>query len=81
MEAALKVYSENEKHASLPEQIIVYRDGIGGPHMREKVTQKEVNEISTAIKGFSKNYNPEIIYILVDKNTSCRLFSKTGKDV
>jgi hypothetical protein len=72
---ALEVYSKNNKRGNLPAQIFVYRDGVGGPHMRDKVVKKEVNQIVNGIKGFTKNYNPEIIYILIDKKTQCRLFS------
>ena len=41
---ALKKYGSKNKGA-LPDQIIVYRDGTGGPTFREKILATEVTQV------------------------------------
>ena len=70
---ALKKYESYNKGA-LPEQIIVYRDGTGGPTFREKILTTEVTQVIEAIHGYSNKYTPQILYILIDRKISHRLF-------
>jgi hypothetical protein len=48
MEKALANYEKNNKN-NLPEKIVVYRDGVGGPSMQQKVLNKELGKMSEAI--------------------------------
>ena len=77
---ALKKYGSKNKGA-LPDQIIVYRDGTGGPTFREKILATEVTQVISAIHGYSNNYNPQILYILVDRIVSHRLFYEGSPDL
>lgn len=61
---------------NLPEQIVVYRDGMGGPSMTTLVQEIEVRAITEAIETKQAGYKPKIIYCLVDRNIQHRLFSK-----
>jgi hypothetical protein len=53
--SAIEAYCENSK-GTPPEQIIVYRDGVGGPLFKEKVLKYEVEEIVRLIYSFGKGY-------------------------
>ena len=45
---ALKKY-ESKNQGALPDQIIIYRDGIGGPTLMEKCFNTEVEMVISAI--------------------------------
>ena len=47
LDEALKVYQNNNK--VLPEQIVIYRDGIGGPLLMQKAKEKEINAVIALI--------------------------------
>lgn len=49
---ALKSYGQRNK-GRFPNQIIIYRDGVGGPTMEEKVKESEVNQVQQAIQSFA----------------------------
>lgn len=70
---ALSTFKQSTK-GTLPEQIIIYRDGLGGPSMATKVEEYEVSRILAAIKGFAENYTPKMLYVLVERRISHRLF-------
>jgi hypothetical protein len=72
---ALKNYQEFNRGA-LPDQIMIYRDGVGGPTMEAKVKDFEVAEVCSAILGYASGYNPKIVYCLVNKRITHRLFEK-----
>jgi len=71
---AMAVYRKNTQ--SLPEQIIIYRDGMGGPSMTAKVQELEVKVITDLLENTTPGYKPKIIYCLVDRNIQHRLFVK-----
>lgn len=75
---AMGEYQKNTK--SLPEKIIIYRDGMGGPSMTTKVQELEVQVICDLLENTAPGYKPKIIYCLVDRNIQHRLFSKVGPD-
>ena len=51
IQEALKKHQEMNKGA-LPEQIIVYRDGIGGPTFAEKCKKTEVEQVVQAVNAY-----------------------------
>jgi len=71
---AMGVYNKNTQ--SLPEQVIIYRDGMGGPSMTSKVQQLEVKVITDLLENTAPGYKPKILYCLVDRNIQHRLFVK-----
>eukprot|EP00347_Sterkiella_histriomuscorum_P020908 403335999 len=77
---ALKTY-QNKNMGLLPERIVIFRDGIGGPTMKVQCEEIEVNEIIAHLNQIQLNYKPQIIYTLIDKMTSHRLFLKSNQDV
>jgi len=44
--------------------------------MERKLKEVEVEEVISTVNSYSQGYNPRILYTLVDKNTSLRLFEK-----
>ena len=75
---AMGNYQKNTK--GLPEKIIIYRDGMGGPTMTAKVQEHEVKVITDLLETTSPGYKPKILYCLVDRNIQHRVFVKTGQD-
>ena len=75
---AMGNYQKNTK--SLPEKIIIYRDGMGGPTMTAKVQEHEVKVITDLLENTSPGYKPKILYCLVDRNIQHRVFVKSGQD-
>ena len=75
MRQALKNYQEYNKGA-LPDQIMIYRDGVGGPTMEEKLLKREVENVFNSILGYAQGYNPKVVYCLVNKRITHRLFEK-----
>ncbi len=63
---AMENYQKNNK--SLPEQIVIYRDGMGGPTMTVKVEEIEVKVITKLLEETTPGYKPKIMYCLVDRN-------------
>jgi hypothetical protein len=59
-------YNKNTKR--LPEKIIIYRDGMGGPEMTAKVQDHEVKVITDYLENTSSGYKPKILYCLIDRN-------------
>jgi argonaute-like protein implicated in RNA metabolism and viral defense len=72
IQKALANYERNNK--KLPEKIVVYRDGVGGPSMQQKVLSKELGKMSDAIKAHKPGYNPKILYVFVNKEINTRFF-------
>ena len=62
----------------LPKNIVVYRDGVGGPSFRNKVLQYELGEMIAAMKAYTSGYDPKILYIFVDKRINTRFFEQDG---
>lgn len=72
---------QNENIGILPEKIVVYRDGIGGPTLMQKCMNYEVRNMIQAIERISPDYKPRVLYNLIDKMTNHRLFMKSNGDV
>nr|AEX87970.1 Otiwi8 [Sterkiella histriomuscorum] len=77
---ALQNYQAKNK-GPLPDQIVIYRDGIGGPTLQEKLKNYEIQRVLEVIQSFQQGYNPMVIYCFVDRNVSHRLFYKANGDV
>jgi hypothetical protein len=73
---AMGNYQKNTK--SLPEKIIIYRDGMGGPTLTPMVQEHEVKVITDLLENKSPGYKPKILYCLVDRNIQHRVFVKTN---
>jgi len=58
----------------LPSQIVVYRDGVGGPTFQDKVIKYELGDMIDVFLKFDKKYKPKILYIFVDKRINTRFF-------
>jgi aubergine len=58
----------------LPEKIVIYRDGVGGPSFMSKVLECELGEMISAMENYEKDYKPKILYIFVDKRINTRFF-------
>jgi aubergine len=76
LKQALQKYHAINKR--LPATIAIYRDGVGGPSYQSKVIQNEVDAVNKAIESVTTNYNPKIIYCLIDKKINTRLVEKQG---
>jgi hypothetical protein len=62
-------------------RIIIFRDGVGGPTFRAKVEEFEVQEVLNSIannKDIKRSGPVEVIYVLVDKSITYRIFYKNG---
>ena len=76
MKEALGNYFKHNR--KLPQTIVVYRDGVGGPSMQDKVLDYELNDMVAAMTGFQKDYTPNILYVFVDKRINTRFCEKQG---
>jgi hypothetical protein len=63
---AINLFHKN--NGVLPEQIVIYRDGVGGPTIQEKVEREECKIIHDLLETTTQGYMPKIIYCLVDRN-------------
>ena len=78
---ALENYKAHNK-GNLPEQIVMYRGGCGGPTLKAKVRALEVPRMREFIEEeYNQGYKPRMVYCLVDRNTTHRLFYKGNGDV
>lgn len=75
MQAALKKY--NEVNQSLPERIIVFRDGVGEGR-EEYVSEFEVPQFNSCFSIFGDNYSPKLAVVVVQKRISTRIFGRSG---
>lgn len=75
VKAALDNYN-NANRGALPDKIVIYRDGVGGPSMEGKVMKVEIGGVREAINSYQAGYNPQILYVFVNKRTTHRLFLK-----
>ena len=64
----------------LPEQIVIYRDGMGGPSMTAKVQSFEVKVITDMLENTTQGYKPKIIYCLIERNNNQRFFTKKDRE-
>lgn len=70
----------HKANGNLPEQVVIYRDGMGGPTLTQMVQKEEVKAISEVLENTTPGYKPRIIYCLVDRNIQHRLFYKPNGD-
>jgi len=54
----------------------MYRDGVGGPTMETKLIDMEIIQVVQSICGYAQGYQPKIVYCLVNKRITHRLFEK-----
>ena len=59
---------------SLPQKIIVYRDGVGDGQLKV-VQEHEVEQIASSFAHFGEAYQPKMAYIVVQKRINTRVFS------
>lgn len=67
-----------QKNKILPATIFVYRDGVGGPSMMEKVLKSELKSMVDAMQSYQAGYKPKILYTFVDKRINTRFVEKTA---
>ena len=67
------MYQSHHK-GKLPDQIAIYRDGVGGPSLVQKVIKYEIKHVIEELKTYSQGFNPKVIYCLVNRNVTHRLF-------
>jgi aubergine-like protein len=75
MNRSLKLF-QDKNNGKLPDQIVMYRDGCGGPTMETKIMKHEVEYVTKVISDYTQDYNPKILYVLVNKRITHRLFEK-----
>lgn len=75
LDKAFKAYCSNNG-GKRPEMIAIYRDGVGGPISETFVTELEGpnSGLMEAIRGFAQNYNPKILYTMINKKSGTRNF-------
>ena len=71
---------KDQNKGQVPKQIVIYRDGVGGPSFQEKCLKLEGpgGELMEAIKGYAPNYDPKILYVFINKRITTRFFEKFG---
>jgi aubergine-like protein len=74
---ALVAFHEATKGRFLPETIVVYRDGVADSQI-EAARRFEVEAMKRAIRTFN-GYNPNLVYVLVNKKTNCKLYSQGNR--
>ena len=70
------IHNWHKNTGQLPEQIVIYRDGMGGPSLTKMVQEREVETIRNYLENTTPGYKPKILYCLVDRNIQHRLFAK-----
>lgn len=77
MNSCLKAY--HGTNGSLPEKVIVYRDGVGDGQL-DAVYHQEIPQINKAIfEGGGEEYRPAVAFIVVKKRINARFFTKRGQ--
>ena len=77
-----KIIIDGKEHHSMPSILVVYREGLSDGQLRKQVL-REVRILKKVIANkVSKNlkYDPEIIYLTVNKHPSTRYFSANSKN-
>ncbi|KAK9506113.1 hypothetical protein O3M35_008106 [Rhynocoris fuscipes] len=75
--ACLQKY--REVNNSYPEQIIIYRDGVGDGQLNV-VDKFEIPQIITGCRRISPNYDPKFLFVIVQKRISTRIFMEERND-
>ena len=77
---ALDHFSKNNKN-TLPETVIIYREGIYNDLSNDKFVKNEIIEIEKFFKGnYRENYKPKLTVFNVNKRTNLKFFEKLEKD-
>ena len=77
---ALDHFSKNNKN-SLPETVIIYREGMYNDLSNDKFVKNEIIEIEKFFKGnYRENYKPKLTVFNVNKRTNLKFFEKLEKD-
>jgi aubergine-like protein len=71
LESLKHFYAANGK--SKPENIVIYRDGVGTSQYNE-VVSKEIPQLVDAIRAFDRTWKPQIVVIIVNKRVNQRFF-------
>ncbi|KAG5670554.1 hypothetical protein PVAND_000808 [Polypedilum vanderplanki] len=74
-QALLHYKTENN---SLPEKIIIYRDGVGDGQL-QYVESYEIPQFEDACRKMASNYNPKLTFIVVQKRINHKFF-KVARD-
>lgn len=69
---ALHAFHEATNKKFLPELVIVYRDGVGDSQI-DAAKKFEVQAMKNILSDF-QGYNPQIVYVLVNKKTNAKFF-------
>ena len=77
------IFKYNEKKKDLPNQIIIYRQGVSKE--QKQILKNEINQIDDFLNGRKKEYFPlknkiPYYYILVNKKTSWKFFEVEKKE-
>lgn len=78
VETAMDIYAKHNK-GSMPTQIIIYRDGIGGPSYFEKAERTEIPAIKEAIKKKLPDQDVSLLYVQLNRNVTYRIFVPNEK--
>lgn len=76
---ALLAFHEATKGRFMPETIIVFRDGLADSQIGA-AKDFEVTSMKTAIRNF-QGYDPQLIYVIVNKKTNAKLFINGNRGV
>lgn len=77
---ALDHFSKNNKN-TLPETVIIYREGMYNDLSNDKFVKNEIIEIEKFFKGnYRENYKPKLTVFNVNKKTNLKFFEKLEKD-
>lgn len=71
---AMMAYKKETK--TLPDQVVIFRDGMGGPAMEKLVRDVEAPFISDFLEGSQAGYKPKIVFCMVDRNVQHRVFAQ-----
>lgn len=58
-----------------PERIIIFRDGVGESQI--KSLDNEIEVIKSSFKKINEKYSPKLIYIMINKKNSIKIFSES----
>ena len=58
-----------------PERIIIFRDGVGESQI--KSLDNEIEAIKGSFKKINEKYSPKLIYIMINKKNSIKIFSES----
>lgn len=73
--SSLKKY--HEINHTLPDRIVVYRDGVGDGQLKT-VAGYEVQQLSECFVHFGVNYHPKMAVVIVSKRINARIFAAQG---